>query len=165
MKLFNVIVVLFFLLSVQLMAQTGASASAVSRSNSRIDKRVEREINKAEDQLDQAIRKRDVAALDLLLADYYADAYEGSEHASGKRATLDKCRTGALDYYKIKKEKKLSVRGEIIQVEGLGKQEEKPGTDREMETDIRLKRLWTKTGGRWLLIAQTLEPTNSESKK
>ena len=165
MKLFNVIVVLFFLLSAQPVAQTGPSPSAVSRSKSRIDKRVESEVNKAEDQLEQAIRKRDVAALDLLLADYFADAYEGSEHAFGKRAMLAKCRTGTLDYYKIKTEKKLSVRGDIIQVEGLTRIEEKSKTDRETETDIRLKRLWTKTGGRWLLIAQTLEPINRESKK
>jgi hypothetical protein len=165
MKLCNVIVMLFFLLSVQVVAQTTTNPSAVSTSKSRIDKSVEREVKKAEDQLEQAIRKRDVASLDLLLADYYADAYEGSEHALDKRATLAKCRTGTLDYYKMKNEKKLSVRGEIIQVEGLGKIEEKSRTDSETETDIRLKRLWTKTGGRWLLIAQTLEPANPESKK
>jgi ketosteroid isomerase-like protein len=165
MKLFNLIVVIFFLLSVQAMAQTRASPPAVSTSKSRIDKRVEREVNKAEDQLEQAIRKRDVASLDLLLADYYADAYEGSERALGKRAALAKCRTGTLDYYKIKDEKKLTVRGDIIQVEGLARMEEKSGTDTEMETDIRLKRLWTKKGGRWLLIAQILQPINPESKK
>ena len=88
MKLFNLIVVLFFLVSVQAMAQTGARPSAVSTSKARIDKRLEREVNKAENQLEQAIRKRDVASLDLLLADYYADAYEGSERALGKRAAL-----------------------------------------------------------------------------
>src|SRR6266550_1705903 len=114
MKLFNVIMVLFFVLSGQPMAQTGPSPSAVSPSKSHVDKSVEREVKKAEDQLEQAIRKRDVASLDLLLADYYADAYEGSEHASSKEATLAKCRTGTLDYYKIKAEKKLSVRGDII---------------------------------------------------
>ncbi|HCX31550.1 MAG TPA: hypothetical protein DHU55_17535 [Blastocatellia bacterium] len=165
MKLFNVIVVLFFLLSVQAIAQTGASPPAVSTSRSRIDKRVEREVNKAEDQLEQAIRKRDVASLDLLLADYYADAYEGSERGFGKRATLARCKTGTLDYYKIADEKKLSVRGDIIQVEGRARVKEKSGTDTEMETDIRLKRLWTKKGGRWLLIAQILQPINPESKK
>jgi hypothetical protein len=165
MKLFNVILVFFFLLSVQAMAQTGARPSAVSTSKSRIDKRLEREINKAEDQLEQAIRKRDVTSLDLLLADYYADAYEGSERALGKRTTLAKCRTGTLDYYKIEDQKKLTVRGDIIQVEGVARREEKSGTDTEIETDTRLKRLWTKKGGRWLLIAQILQPINPESKK
>lgn len=165
MKLFNVIVVLFFLLSVQAIAQTGARPSAVSTSKSRIDKRVEREVNKAEDQLEQAIRKRDVASLDLLLADYYAEAYEGGKRAFGKRAALARCRKGTLAYYKIEDEKKLSVRVDIIQVEGLARMEEKAGTDTEMATDIRLKRLWTKKGGRWLLIAQILQPINPESKK
>ena len=165
MKLFNVIMLLFFLLSAQPMAQTGPSPSAVSTSKSRINKRVEREVNKAEDLLEQAIRKRDVASLDLLLADYYADAYEGSEHASSKSATLAKCRAGTLDYYKIKNGKNLSVRGEIIQVEGLAKIEENSRNDRETETDIRLKQLWTKTGGRWLLISQILQPISPESKK
>ncbi len=73
---------LFFLLSVQAMTQTGAGPSAPFTSKTCIEERVEREVNKAEDQLEQVIRKRDVASLDLLLADYYADAYEGSERAS-----------------------------------------------------------------------------------
>jgi ketosteroid isomerase-like protein len=165
MKPFNVVVVLFFLLSVQAMAQTGASPAAVSTSKSHIDKRVEREVNKAEDQLEEAIRKRDVASLDLLLADYYADAYEGSERAVSKRGTLARCKAGTLSYYKIEAEKKLSVRGDLIQAEGRARIEEESGTDTERETDIRLKRLWTKKGGRWLLIAQILQPINPESKK
>src|SRR5712691_5538708 len=114
MKLFNLILA-FFLLSVQVMAQAGASSSAVPTSKSSIDKRVAREANKAEDQLERAIRKRDVASLDLLLADYYADAYEGSERALGKKGVLAKCRAGTLDYYKIEDEKKLTARGDIIQ--------------------------------------------------
>jgi len=164
MKLFNLILA-FFLLSVQVMAQAGASSSAVPTSKSSIDKRVAREANKAEDQLERAIRKRDVASLDLLLADYYADAYEGSERALGKKGVLAKCRAGTLDYYKIEDEKKLTVRGDIIQIEGVARMEEKSGTDTEMERDVRLKRLWTKKGGRWLLIAQILQPMNPESKK
>ena len=160
MKPFNVVVVLFFLLSLQAMAQTGARPPIVSPSGPHIDKRVEREVNKAEDQLERAIRKRDVASLDLLLADYYADAYEGSERAVNKRGTLTKCKAGTLSYYKIEAEKQLSVRGDLIQVAGLARIEEKSGTDTVMESDIRLKRLWTKKGGRWLLIAQTLEPIN-----
>ena len=76
-----------------------------------------------------------------------------------------KCKTGTLDYYKIEDEKKLTVRGDIIQVEGVARTEEKSGTDTEIETDIHLKRLWTKKGGRWLLIAQILQPINPESKK
>lgn len=166
MKLFNVILVLFFLLSVQAMAQTGARPSAVSTSKSRIDKRLEREINKAEGQLEQAIRKRDVTSLDLLLADYYADAYEGSERALSKSGALAKCKAGTLVYYKIEDQKQLTVRVDIIQVEGVARTEEKLGTDSEIEREIRLKRLWTKKGGRWLLIAQTLQPIiDRESKK
>jgi len=163
MKLFSVVVLLVFLLSVQARAQTGARLPAVATS-SRIDKKVEREVNKAEHQFEQAIRKRDVASLNLLLAEYYSDAYEGSERAFGKRATLAKCRAGTLDYYKIEDDKKLSVRGNIIQVEGLGRREEKCGTDTPVETDIRLKRL-KKKGGRWFLIAQILQAGNPESKK
>jgi hypothetical protein len=165
MKLFNVLLVLSFLLLVQVMAQTGARPAAVSTSKSRIDKRLEREINKAEDQLEQAIRKRDVTSLDLLLADHYADAYEGSERAVSKRAALARCGAGTLYYYKIEDEKKLTVRGDIIQVEGIARMEQKMETDTKTETDVHLKRLWTKKGGRWLLIAQILQPINPESKK
>jgi ketosteroid isomerase-like protein len=164
MKPFNVVVVLFYLLSVQAMAQTSARPPVISTST-HMDKRVEREINKAEDQLERAIRKRDVASLDLLLADYYADAYEGSERAVSKRGTLAKCKAGTLSYYRIEAEKRLSVRGDLIQVEGLVRMEEKLGTDTVMESDIRLKRLWTKKGGRWLLISQTLEPINPGQRK
>lgn len=157
--------VLYFLVSLEAIAQTSTRVSTVSTSKSQIDKKVEREITKAEGRLGQAIRKRDVAALDLLLADYYADAYEGRERAVDKGATLAKCRAGMLDYYKIQAGKKLTARGDIMQIEGIGRREEKLATDTQVEKQIRLTRLWTRENGRWVLIAQNLQPVNSELKK
>ena len=163
MKWLNVILVIFFLFSGQVTPQTDARPSAVSTSKSRIDKRLNREINKAEDQFEQAIHRRDVTSLDQLLADYYADTYEGSERALSKRAALARCGAGTLDYYKIEAGKKLTVRGDIIQVEGIARTEQKMETDMKTERDVHLKRLWTKKNGRWLLIAQILKPIDSPS--
>ena len=145
-------------------AQTSVKATLTQSSQARVDKKAEREIRKAEEQFGQAIRKRDAAALDRMLAEYYSDAFEGSERAVSKSGTLARCKAGTLSYYKIEAERKLTARVELIQVEGVAKMKQQNGRDNEAETEIRVKRLWTKKDGRWVLVAQTIEPIDSESK-
>src|SRR6266851_8004577 len=131
----------------------------------RIDKKLEREIRAAEDRLRRAIEKKDAASLDLLLADYYADGYEGSERAVGKKATLAKCKSGALHFYEIEKAGKLTVRGDLIQVEGVAQEEANTRVDNEFAADVHVTRLWTRKNGGWKLIAQTLGAAEDELKK
>jgi hypothetical protein len=130
----------------------------------RVDKKLEREIRAAEDQLRLAIQKRDAASLNLVLADYYADSREGSDRAIGKETTLAKCKNGTLHFYQIKKDRKLTVRAELVQVAGVARAEEgKLQSDTDFAADVYVTRLWTKKDGRWQLIAQTLRPLEEEA--
>ncbi|MGA9997241.1 MAG: nuclear transport factor 2 family protein [Pyrinomonadaceae bacterium] len=133
-------------------------------------KKIEREILKMESQLKQALEKCNTASLNRILADYYADSEEGSERAVGKKWTIDHCRDGEVRYYSIDEDRELSVRVDIVFIEGVSKVRPNPGAsagrdEKEREKEVRVKRLWTKKGGRWLLIAQTLGPMDEETEK
>ena len=165
MNLLVVFLILFFPLAISTRAQAFGDTPPTPRSKKiHIDRKLEREIHAAEDRLRRAIEKRDVAALDLLLADYYADAYEGRERAIGKRATLAKCKSGTLHSYEIEKGWKLTLRADLVQVEGVAKEAAKLATDRESATDVHVTRLWTRKNGGWQLVAQTVEPREDEAK-
>jgi hypothetical protein len=157
MKLINVILLTVFLSASSLAGQNSSATSPPKTSN---DKRLEREIKTAEARLGKAIRKKDIVALEKLLADYYADSYEGSERAVGKRRTIENCISGLLRYYQIEEDQKFTVRVEIMQIEGTSKFKEA-----NRESEIYVTRLWTKKDGRWQLIAQTLRPLEEDSEQ
>jgi hypothetical protein len=145
------------------------------KSESRPSKKIAREILKMESQLKEALAKCNTVLLDRLLADYYADSYEGSERAVGKKGTIQRCKDDLVVYYSIDGDLKLTVRADIVFVEGISKARPNSGTQTDvgLETDagrdnrerqeVRVKRLWTKKDGRWLLIAQSIEPAKVES--
>lgn len=110
----------------------------------------------------RAIERRDAASLNRLLADYYADGQEDSKRATAKEATLAHCKAGTLTYYQIQAERKFTVRSEIIEIQGISRQEQKLVTDNDVEQFIRVRRMWTKKDGKWLLIAQTIGSVDSE---
>jgi hypothetical protein len=157
MKLSKVILLTVFLSATSLAGQQSNAAAPAKTSN---DKRLEREIKTAEARLGKAIRKKDTVALEKLLADYYADSYEGSERAVGKKRTIENCKSGLLRYYQIEEDQKFTVRLEIMQIEGTSKFKEA-----NRESEIYVTRLWTKKDGRWQLIAQTLRPHEEESEQ
>ncbi|MEP6743227.1 MAG: nuclear transport factor 2 family protein [bacterium] len=129
----------------------------ITQSQPKVEKRLSREIDGVEDQLRKAIARKDAKSLDRLLADYYADAYEGSERAFGKKPTLAECRAGTLHYYKIDKERKLTVRGgDIIQLEGISRLNEKSAGNTGTESEVHVTRLWSRESGHWNLISQTV---------
>jgi hypothetical protein len=148
MKLIKVILLTVFLSGTLLAGQQSNAASPAKTSN---DKKLEREIRTAEARLGNAIRKRDTAALEKLLADYYADSREGSERAIGKQRTIANLKSGLLRYYQIEEDQKFTVRVDIMQIEGVSKSKEA-----HQESEVYVTRLWTKKDGRWQLIAQTL---------
>lgn len=132
------------------------------------NKKIERELLKMESQLKEALEKCNTKSLDRLLADYYADSYEGGDRATGKKWTIEHCRDGVVPYYSIDEDRELSVRVDIVFIEGISKvrPDDKAGRDnKEREKEVRVKRLWTKKNGRWLLIAQTLEPMDEETEE
>jgi hypothetical protein len=131
-------------------------------SEMRVNKKMEREILKMEDQLRRALVKCDTVMLDRILADYYADAYEGSERAIAKKGTIARCKDGAGIYYAIDDERDLSVRVDIVVIEGISRVN---SGNKEAEPKLRVKRYWTKKEGRWQLIAQTKQPFDKEQEK
>jgi hypothetical protein len=153
----------------------GQKKPVLPSSEARPSKKVAREILKMESQLKQALAECNTGLLDRLLADYYADSYEGSERAVGKKWTIERCKVDSVPYYSIDEDLKLTVRADIVFVEGISKVKPNSGThtDAGLETDagrenrereeVRVKRLWTKKDGRWLLIAQSIEPAKAES--
>jgi hypothetical protein len=162
MRLFNFCLAILFAAATCAWAQSPAEEPASKTIRTPIDKKLEREILKMEDQLRQATLKCDLTSLDRLLADYFASAYEGSERGTSKKDTLALCRAGTLSYYGIEDERTISVRSEIVVIEGDSKAQQRSGTDNKEESETHVKRLWTKKAGRWLLIAQTLQPLDKE---
>lgn len=134
------------------------SAHSSASAQARVGKKVESEILKAEAKLGQAILKCDPAALDSLLTDYYASANEGSEAATTKRGTLASCRAGTLVYYKIEEGRKLSLSAETLTIEGDGRALQRLSSDdRNPESGVHIKRLWTRKNSNWVLISQTIQ--------
>src|SRR5260370_10226468 len=162
MRLLNFCLALLFVSSSPAWGQRPVEEPISRTTRTRVDKRLAREILKMEDQLRQASLKCDAASLDRLLADYFDSAYEGSEKGTSKRATLALCRAGTLSYYEIEDEKAINVRSEIVVIEGNSKAPQRSGTDNKEESEIHVKRLWTKKDSRWLLVAQTLQPLEKE---
>ena len=167
MNLATVLLLLFFSSAISTRTQTRRDELPLSPPKTvRVDKKLEREIRAAEDRLRLAIEKRDPDSLNLVLADYYADSHEGSDRAIGKETTLAKCKSGRLHFYQIEKDRKLTVRAELVQVTGVAREEEgKLQSDNDFAADVYVTRLWTKKDGRWQLIAQTLRPLEKESEQ
>jgi hypothetical protein len=129
------------------------------------EKKLEREILKAEASLGNAIARRDATALAKLLTDYYADALEGSERATNKKAILVRCKNGQLRYYRIKERRTITSSVDIVTVEGIAENAEHMKGKTEKEEEVHVKRLWTKKDGRWQLVGQTIGPAEEESEK
>lgn len=117
-----------------------------------------------EKDLGLAIEKRDGPALEKILADHYFDAYS-DENALSRAATIARCKAGALTFLAIEKEQKLSTNAEGVTVEGLAKYEPPRVDDRKhVEQWIRVRRLWAKKEGRWLLMSQVGRLTDEDDK-
>ena len=157
MRLLKPVLILFCVTSI--LAATTAMANAPLQ-NTSAQKKLEREILKAEASLGNAIAKRDATGLAKLLTDYYADAFEGGERATNKKATLARCKNGDLRFYRIKEHRTISSSVDIVTVAGVAENpEHKKGEDEE----VHVKRLWTKKDGRWQLVGQTIGPAEEES--
>ena len=165
MKLFSSSVVLVFIISCAGWQAATARVLPGRPLPERVTKKIEREILRSERQLGSAITKKDVVSLERLLADYFAASYAGGEKATGKVAALELCRAGMLPYYQILAERKLEARAELVQVEGVTRSSLHLGIDRDDKRVFRVKRLWTKKDGRWLLVSQTLAPVEDDDEK
>ena len=164
MRLLNLILMLA-LITLPPPAQSTVSKDASPKPQSASQKKLEREILKAEDRLGKAIAKCDTAALNKLLTDYYADAFEGGDRALNKKATIVRCKNGSLHFYKVTEKRTVSVSADIVTVEGNAAAPPRKETQANKETDVHVTRLWTKKAGRWQLVGQTVGPADDESKR
>lgn len=162
MKLFTVILILCLTTTVSAFSQAPLSGGVSKKPKTGSDKKLEREILKAEMLLGKAIAGRNATALEKLLTDYYADAFEGSERAINKRATLARCKDGSLQFYRIDEERTITLSSDIVTVEGKAADPEHEKNRAEKEADVHVKRLWTKKKGRWQLVGQTIGPAEEE---
>ena len=165
MRLFKLILPLIVMTFLPGTAPATLSAAAPQEPKTQSAKKLEREILKAENLLGKAIVKRDATSLDRLLTDYFADAYEGEERAEIKATTLARCKEGTLLFYRIDDEREIEARADIVRIEGIAKLPRKSAAGSEQNSEIRVKRLWTKKSGRWQLVAQTIGPVDEESEK
>ena len=162
MRLLNLILMLA-LITLPAPAQSTVSKVASPKPHTASQKKLEREILKAENMLGKAIARCDTAALNKLLTDYYADAFEGSERALNKKATITRCKNGTLHFYRVNEKRSVSVSADIVTVEGNAAAPTQKETEAKKETDVHVKRLWTKKGGRWQLVGQTVGPADEET--
>jgi hypothetical protein len=165
MRLLNLTLILAFVTSLPVVAQSIVSERASTKPRSASEKKLEREILKAENLLGKAIARRDVTSLNKLLTDYYADALEGSERAAGKKTTLARCKDGSLRFYRINERRTITASVDIVTVEGIADPERKETNEKESGEKgeaVHVKRLWTKKDGRWQLVGQTLGPADED---
>jgi hypothetical protein len=158
MRLLNITIMISLAFASTIVAQQAQWKKAQASSRSRADKKLEREILTAENQFRQAIVKRDVALLERILADYYADSYEGSDRAVSKKLAVTRYQNGLLPYYSIDENRKISVRADIVVIEGISHTHKSVTNDVASGRQTYVKRIWTKKQGSWQLIAQSLEP-------
>jgi ketosteroid isomerase-like protein len=130
-----------------------------------VDRKTEREILKMEDRLRRAVAKRDLGAIDRMLVDYYASSNEGSDRGIPKKATMAGYAKGTIPFYDISEERKLSVRGEFIIIEGISRIKPRAVDTGNEEREVRVKRFWAKKEGRWQVVIQTLQPIEEEPKR
>jgi hypothetical protein len=130
-----------------------------------VDKKTEREVLAMENQLKQGITKPDGALLKRILAEYYADSFEGSERAAGKRWAISHAGDPAVPYFSIDEDRRIFRRADIVFIEGFSEVRARAGNDVDegkKPHKMRIKRMWTKKGNKWFLVAQTKKPMEED---
>jgi hypothetical protein len=130
-----------------------------------VDKKTEREVLGMEIKLKHGITKPDARLLKQILAEYYADSFEGSERAGGKDWAISHAGDPTVPYFSIDKDRRIFRRANIVFIEGYSVVRALTSNDVDEEKKphkMRIKRLWTKKGNKWLLIAQTKQPIEED---
>jgi len=131
-----------------------------------IDAKTEAELLLAEDRFIVAIRNGDAKALGELLHDHFADSFgRYASVATTKRGLLDRVGGGQVPAYPVIKDRHLSVSVDLFTVEGLAHAERQEPGDEPWDDWFRVRRLWTKTEGRWVITAQMITPLDKDAKE
>ena len=131
-----------------------------------MDAKTEAELLLAEDRFIVAIRNGDAKALGELLHDHFADSFgRYASVATTKRGFLDRVGGGQVPAYPVIKDRHLSVSVDLFTVEGLAHAERQEPGDEPWDDWFRVRRLWTKTEGRWVITAQMITPLDKDAKE
>jgi hypothetical protein len=130
----------------------------------KLDAKTEAELLQAEDRFIIAIKNRDAKALAELLHDGFADALGAASVATSKRGILSRVGGGQVPAYRVIKDRKLSVSVDLFTVEGLAHAEREEPGDEPWDEWFQVRRLWTRTDGRWVLTAQMITPLDKDDK-
>lgn len=145
-------------------ASTTRGAEAEDKTpNTEFDPKSKAELLQMEERFGAAVEKRDTAALNEILADYFAGSYLGAKRAFNKRGAIAKANEGLLTFFRIEKEQKTNHSVDIFTVEGLAKEKQAEDSGKEQEEKwVHVRRLWTKKDDRWMLVAQILGPREKQ---
>ena len=132
-----------------------------------VDAKTQKEIRAMEEQLRIAIEKCDEVVLGQLLADYFADSVEGNEKATSKAGTIARCKAGKLYFLALGDDKELSRSADVVTVRGVAPaiESKTKADDVERPKAFRVRRLWTKKSGKWLLIVQERSPIEDDERE
>lgn len=138
-------------------------AQGAADKSGEIDPNTLKELKAAEQRFGQAIEKRDTAALSEMLADYYADSIGDEDRAVPKRAVIARAKEGTLMFYRVERDPHFSTSAATYTVEGEAKSFDRLVTDQPAKFKwVRVRRMWTKKDGRWLLILQNIRDVEEE---
>jgi hypothetical protein len=140
-----------------------APASASADKSGEIDPKTLKELKAAEQRFGEAIEKRDIAALSEMLADYYADSIGDEEKAVSKRGVIARAKNGTLVFFRVEKDAHFTVSAATYTVEGEAKSFDRLITDQPAKFKwARVRRMWIKKDGHWLLILQNIRDIEEE---
>lgn len=130
--------------------------------DTKLDAKTEAELLLAEDRFVTAILERDLKVLEELLSDHYADSFgKYAKRAVSKRGVIARVSGADFPAYRVEKKRKLTHSVGLFTVEGLAKRHisgVEPG-----DKWFQVRRLWTKTGDRWVLNGQIIVPQEEPS--
>jgi hypothetical protein len=120
-----------------------------------VDPKMRREVEMAEERLGRAIENRDATGLADMLADYFSASVGDAERAATKQRVIAQAKAGRLIFYRMEREVRLRVSAGHYDRAGEAKSPPREISDKPVEIKwVRVRRVWLKKDGRWLLILQ-----------
>jgi hypothetical protein len=146
--------------AIMMSMRTVALAAKIS---DEVNPKMRRELEMAEERFGQAIEKRDTGALTDMLADYFSAAVGNEEKAASKARVIAQAKAGTLIFYRMERDVRLRVSAEYYDLNGEAKAPPRGISDKPVQTEwVKVRRMWIKKEGRWLLILQHVSEPEDE---
>lgn len=133
------------------------------------NKKIEDEIQKLEDEFDQALSKRDAATLDRLTTDDFMVTNTIPARIITKEAFKERIKNMAARAFTIESRKiddlKVRVYGDTAIATGHVKEIRKTTDGKTTDFEIRFTDVWVKRNGKWLMASSHASPANGVHKR